>query len=97
MLAALGADRHLDITFGIQVVKSSSLVPVLFREAFNLLYISFIHLLVNGFYVTSFLDFFADPLPSFNRRKPLLEEMISIGNHMGLSAIWKKNCTETDE
>ena len=31
-----------------QVVKSSSLVSVLFREVFNHLYISFFHLLVNG-------------------------------------------------
>ena len=28
-------DRHLDITFGLQVIESSSLVSVLFREAFN--------------------------------------------------------------
>ena len=32
---ASGADRHLDITFGLQVVESSSLVSVLFREVFN--------------------------------------------------------------
>ena len=35
---ALGADRHLDITFGLE---SSSLVCVLFREAFSHPYISF--------------------------------------------------------
>ena len=35
---------HLDITFG-------SLVPVLFREVFSHPYISFFHLLVNGFSV----------------------------------------------
>ena len=29
------ADRHLDITFGLQVVESSSLVSVLFKEAFS--------------------------------------------------------------
>ena len=47
-----GADRHLDIlTFGLQVVESSSLVSVLFREAFSNPYISFFHLLVNGFSV----------------------------------------------
>ena len=46
-----GADRHLDITFGLQVVESSSLVSVLFREALNHPYISFFQLLVNGFSV----------------------------------------------
>ena len=45
---------HLDITFGLQVVESSSLVSVLFREVFNHPYISFLHLLVNGFSVTCF-------------------------------------------
>ena len=34
-----------------QIVQSSSLVSVLFREAINHPYISFIHLLVNGFSV----------------------------------------------
>ena len=28
-----GTDRHLDITFGLQVVESSSLVSVLFTRA----------------------------------------------------------------
>ena len=40
-------DRHLDITFGMQEVEGSSLVPILFREAFSHHYISFFHLLVN--------------------------------------------------
>ena len=40
---------HLDITFRLQVVESSYLVSVLFREAFNHPYISFFHLLVNVF------------------------------------------------
>ena len=40
---ASGADRHLDITFGLQVVESSSLLSVLFREAFSRPYISFFH------------------------------------------------------
>ena len=31
----LGADKYLDITFGLQLVESSSRFPVLFREAFN--------------------------------------------------------------
>ena len=44
------ADRHLDITFGLQVVDS--LVSVAFREALNHPYISFFHLLVNCFSVT---------------------------------------------
>ena len=43
---ASGADGHLDITFGLQVVESSSLVSVLFREAFSHPYISFFHLLI---------------------------------------------------
>ena len=38
---ASGADRHLDITFGLHVVDSSSLVSVLFSEAFSHPYISF--------------------------------------------------------
>ena len=48
---ASDTDRHLDITFGLQVVERSSLVSVLVREAFNHPYISFFHLLVNGFSV----------------------------------------------
>ena len=59
---ASGTDRHLDITFGLQVVKSSSLVSVLSREAFNHPYISYFHLLVNVFSVTCFCTFFVDPL-----------------------------------
>ena len=43
------------------MVDSSSLVSILFREAFS---ISFFHLLVNGFSVTSFRTFFEDPFPS---------------------------------
>ena len=53
---------HLDIFFRLQEVKSSSLVSVLFREAFNHLYISFFHSLLNGFSVTCFSTLFADPL-----------------------------------
>ena len=45
---------HLDITFGLQFVESSSLVSVRFREVFNHPYISFFHLLVLGFSVTCF-------------------------------------------
>ena len=62
---ASGADRHLDITFGLQLVESSSLVSVLFREAFNHPYISFFHLLVNGFLLLACI-LFVGPLPSFN-------------------------------
>ena len=47
-----GTNRHLDITFGFQEVENSSLVSVLFREAFSHPYISFFHLLVNAFSVT---------------------------------------------
>ena len=61
---ASGADRDLDI--GLLVVKAHPFVSVLFREAFSHPYISFFHLLINGFSVTSFRTFFADPLPSFN-------------------------------
>ena len=48
---ASGFDRRLDITFGLHVVDSSSLVSVLFREAFSHPYISIFHLLVNVFSV----------------------------------------------
>ena len=41
------------MTFGLHVVDSSSLVSVLFREAFS----PFFHLLVNSFSVTSFHTF----------------------------------------
>ena len=37
-----------------RVIESSSLVPVLFREVFSHPYISYFHLLVNGFSVTCF-------------------------------------------
>ena len=50
---ASGADRHIDI--GLQ---SSSLVSILFREAFSHPYISFFHLLVNGLSVTCRPPFF---------------------------------------
>ena len=40
-----------------QIVESSSLVSVLFREAISHPYISFFHLLVNDFSVTSFHTF----------------------------------------
>ena len=40
-----------------QTVESSSLVSVLFREAISHPYISFFHLLVNGFSVTSYRTF----------------------------------------
>ena len=43
-----------------QIVESTSLVSVLCLEAISHPYISFFHLLVNGFSVTSFLE---DPLP----------------------------------
>ena len=38
-----------------QIVESSSLVSVLFREAISHPYISFFHLLVNGFSVNTFM------------------------------------------
>ena len=55
---------HLDITFGLQVVESSSLVSVLLiREAFSHPYIFFYHLLVNIFLLLVSVHF-EDPLPS---------------------------------
>ena len=48
---ASGADRHLDITFGLQVVERSLLVSVPFREVFSHPYISFLYLLVNVFFL----------------------------------------------
>ena len=39
------------MTFGLQVIENSSLVSVLFREAFSHHYISFLHLPVDGFSV----------------------------------------------
>ena len=47
--------------FYLQIVESSSLVSVLSREAINHPYISFFHLLVNGFSVTSFRTFSKTP------------------------------------
>ena len=35
MDAESGADSHLDITFGLQLLESSCLVSLLFRAAFN--------------------------------------------------------------
>ena len=40
---------HLDITFKLQVVESSSLVSILFREVFSHPYISFFDLQLKGF------------------------------------------------
>ena len=61
---ASGIDRHPDrteIDFRLQrVIESSSLVPVLFGEVFSHPYISFFHLLVNGFSVTCFRTFLAN-------------------------------------
>ena len=59
----LGADRHLDI--GLQVVEAHPLLKGLFREAFSHPYISFFHLLVNGFSVTCFRTFFAEDQKSY--------------------------------
>ena len=47
--------------FYLQIVESSYLVYVLFREAISHPYISFFHLLVNGFSVTSFRTFLKTP------------------------------------
>ena len=61
-VGSIGADRHLDTTFGLQVVESSSLVSVLFREAFNHPYISFFYLLVNGCSVIYVIGERSEPL-----------------------------------
>ena len=61
MDVASGVDRHLDITFGMQLVESFSLVSILFREVFNHSYISFFHLLVKKFSVTCFRTFSQTP------------------------------------
>ena len=58
---ASGVGGHLDINFRLHVVDSSSLVSVLCREAFSHPYISFFHLLVIGFSVTSFRTFSKTP------------------------------------
>ena len=52
---------HLDITFGLHIVDSLSLVSVLFREALSHPYISFLHLLVNGYSVINFRTFLKTP------------------------------------
>ena len=51
--------RCLSTPDATSLVNNSSLVPVLFREAFSHPYISFFHLLVNVFCITSFRTFFA--------------------------------------
>ena len=58
---ASGIDRHPDkteIDIRLQIQGNRNLVPVLFREVFSHPYISFFHLLVNGFSVTCFRTFF---------------------------------------
>ena len=80
-----GTDTHLDITFGLQAVESSSLVSVLFREALSHPYISFFHLLVNGFSVTSFRTFFEDPLPSLYWRA---RKWRQLAHHQLISQPW---------
>ena len=66
-LLVLEAVRCRDVASGVigifysQIVESSSLVSVLFREAISHPYISFFHLLVNGFSVTSFRTFSKTP------------------------------------
>ena len=49
------SDKHLDVTFGLQVVERSSIVSVSFIQAFSHTYISFFHLFVS---VTSFRTFY---------------------------------------
>ena len=66
MDVASGADRHLDITFGLQVVESSSLVSILFREVLTIPTSPF-PFTSRWFFRYLFPYFFiADPLPAFN-------------------------------
>ena len=56
ILTELSSRRNLFCRY--RVIESSSfVVSVLFREVFSHPYISFFHLLVNGFCVTSFKEF----------------------------------------
>ena len=51
-MLASGIDRHPDRTemvFSLQIIESSFLVSILFREVFSHPYISFFHLLVNAY------------------------------------------------
>ena len=57
MDVASGADRHLDITFRLQVVESSSLVSLLFRDNNNyhnnqLLQTGFLRVYLSERYIT---------------------------------------------
>ena len=52
---------HLDITFGLQLVESSSLVSVTFREASNYRYVSFFLFTCKWFLCYLFLYFFHGP------------------------------------
>ena len=54
---------EIDFRLQIQCNRSSSLVPVLFREVFSHPYISFFHLLVNGFSVIYITDTNPSTLP----------------------------------
>ena len=55
---ASGTDRYLDITFGLLVVENSSLVSILFREAFSHPYIHFFSIIVKTFllYIILYMD-----------------------------------------
>ena len=55
----LGTEQKLISDCRYRVIESSSLVPILFGEVFSHPYISFFHLLVNGFSVTCFCTFFS--------------------------------------
>ena len=55
------ADRHLDITFVLQVVP---LFPYFINKCLAIPTFPFFHILVNGFCVTIFCTFFDDPFLS---------------------------------
>ena len=51
---------------GLQVVEAHPLFPYFLEKRLAIPTSPFFHLLVNGFSVTCFRTFFADPLPTFN-------------------------------
>ena len=72
-----------------QIVESSSLVSVLFREAISHPYISFFYLLVNGFSVILIIINFkifscisSHEIPLLSTCKIMLTKFISIGSYL---------------
>ena len=89
MDVASAIDRHLteqkfisDCRY--RVIESSSLVPVLFREVFSHPYISFFHLLVNGFFCYLF--------PYFLRARASEQGNVIGSVRIYICVCTKKNC-----